>query len=101
MKGNSIYSINEITDLIVPILQKYRAQKAILFGSYARKEADENSDIDVMVIGGKLFDLTDIFCIADDLHRASNKDVDVYEISEIDNSSELYNNIIKEGIEIA
>ena len=43
------------------IAEEYHAGNAILFGPYARKEADRQSDIDLLVIGGPLFDLTDIF----------------------------------------
>ena len=101
MASDKIYSTNEITVFLLPILKKYRAQKAVLFGSYARNEATVDSDIDVMVIGGSLFDPTDIFCIADELNRAVNKNVDVYEENEIDHDSAFYNSIRRDGIEIA
>ncbi|MBO4699898.1 nucleotidyltransferase domain-containing protein [bacterium] len=96
-----IYSTLELKDILLPIIRKYNAQKAYIFGSYARNEADMNSDIDVLVIGGKLFDPTDIFCIAEELYTASQKKVDVYEESEIDRNSDLYSNIMREGIEVA
>lgn len=96
-----IYSTVELKDILLPIIRKYNAQKAYIFGSYARNEADMNSDIDVLVIGGKLFDPTDIFCIAEELYTASQKKVDVYEESEIDRNSDLYSNIMREGIEVA
>ena len=96
-----IYSAVELKDILLPIIRKYNAQKAYIFGSYARNEADMNSDIDVFVIGGKLFDPTDIFCIAEELHTVSQKKVDVYEESEIDRNSDLYSNIMREGIEVA
>ncbi|MBQ7564935.1 MAG: nucleotidyltransferase domain-containing protein [Lachnospiraceae bacterium] len=99
--SDKIYSLEELADVLSPIIRKYQAQKAILFGSYARNEADQNSDIDVMIVGGSFFDPTDIFCIADELNRAVNKNVDVYEENEIDHDSSFFNNIIKEGIEIA
>ena len=96
-----IYSTVELKDILLPIIRKYNAQKAYIFGSYARNEADMNSDIDVFVISGKLFDPTDIFCIAEELYTASQKKVDVYEESEIDRNSDLYSNIMREGIEVA
>ena len=97
---DKIFTINEISDILLPILRKYNAQSALLFGSYARNEAHGNSDIDVMVIGGNSFDPTDIFCVADELYRASEKNVDVYEETEIDHKSNFYNNIIREGVKI-
>ncbi len=95
-----IYSIEEIRSMLSPILQKYRADRALLFGSYARNTASSDSDIDVLVIGGKDFDPTDIFYVADDLYDISQKKVDVYEEREIDSGSEFYKNIMLEGVEI-
>ena len=61
-----IYSQEELAAAIIPLLRRYRAEKAILFGSYARREAMDSSDVDLVVIGGSRFDPTDVFCIADD-----------------------------------
>lgn len=43
-------SIDDVLKAILPVLQKSGALKAILFGSYARGEADEYSDIDLIII---------------------------------------------------
>ena len=40
----------EIRLAILPLLKKYRAEKAILFGSYARGDADDESDVDIMLL---------------------------------------------------
>ncbi len=99
--SEKVYSIEEISQIILPLIKKYRASKVILFGSYARNEADKDSDIDVLVIGGDAFEPTDVFCIADELNRISQKKVDVYEEREINHTSAFYNTIISEGVEIA
>lgn len=96
-----VYSREELTDIIIPILQKYKAEQAILFGSYARQEADARSDIDLLVIGGPHFDPTDVFCIAEDLHRATGKQVDVYELQEINAGTSFFHSIFAEGVKIA
>ena len=96
-----IYSLDEIKRRIKPVAEKYALRAVYLFGSYARNEADEDSDIDVLVIGGDAFDPTDVFCIADELNRLSQKKVDVYEEREINHTSAFYNTIISEGVEIA
>ncbi len=93
-------AISEIVGILLPILQKYNAESAVIFGSYARNEAQEDSDIDVMVIGGNSFEPTDIFCVAEELHRKTDKNVDVYEEKEMDHNAEFYNRIISEGIKI-
>lgn len=95
-----IYTFVELRNIILPIIKKYKAENAILFGSHARYQASENSDIDLIVIGGHAFDPTNIFAIAEDLYEASGKNVDVYEINEIKKNTPLYNSIMKEGIRL-
>lgn len=87
--------------MVLPLLQKYHAERAILFGSYARQEADASSDIDLIVVGGIHFDPTDVLCIAEELHTALNKPVDVFEIREINPNSTFYDTITGEGVQIA
>lgn len=41
---------DSFTDIIQSIIRNYTPQKIVLFGSYARGEAHEGSDIDLMVI---------------------------------------------------
>lgn len=96
-----VYSQAEIISAVLPLLKKYRAEKAILFGSYARQDADPNSDVDLVIIGGKNFDLTDVLCIAEELHRSLGKNVDVYELREINQGSAFYDAILSEGVQIA
>ena len=51
-KGNKVYTIEEIRAKAVPIAKKYGVKKLSLFGSYARGEADEKSDVDLIVDDG-------------------------------------------------
>ena len=99
--SEQIYSKEDLTAAILPILRKYRAAEAVLFGSYARQEATENSDVDLVVIGGEQFDPTDVFCIADELYRTLGKNVDVYELREINEGTDFYRTIFSEGVRIA
>ena len=96
-----VLTAEELMRIIKSLLTKYHAQAAILFGSYARNEADAVSDIDVMVIGGAAFEPTNVFSLADDLHRMTQKAVDVYELCEIDQDSDFYRTILREGVRIA
>ncbi len=59
------------------------------------------SDIDLLVIGGAAFDPTDVFALTDDLHRRTGKEVDVYELCEIDQNSDFFRTIMREGVRIA
>ena len=96
-----VLTADELMRIIKSLLTKYHAQAAILFGSYARNEADAVSDIDVVVIGGAAFEPTNVFSLADDLHRMTQKAVDVYELCEIDQDSDFYRTILREGVRIA
>lgn len=49
-----MYNIQDIRRIVIPIAQKYKADKIDLFGSYARGEADEQSDIDLIVEPGAM-----------------------------------------------
>ena len=99
--SDKVYFKEEIAAMVAPLLRKYRAEQAILFGSYARQEATTDSDIDLMIVGGDSFDPTDVFCIADELYRFAGKRVDVYEQSEIEAGSPLYEAIRTEGVLLA
>jgi predicted nucleotidyltransferase len=46
----AVPSLQEIREAITPVLHAAGAQKAILFGSYARGDADEYSDVDLLVV---------------------------------------------------
>ncbi len=43
-------TVKEITDAFKPVLEAGGARWAVLFGSYARGDADEHSDVDVVII---------------------------------------------------
>lgn len=94
-------TLPEIENAIKSLLFKYRAEYALLFGSYARGEATEDSDVDIVVFGGKNFKKTNIFAFAEELREITGKKVDAFEICEINKSSSFYESVIKEGIKIA
>lgn len=47
-KGDKVYTLEEIRAKAVPIAKKYGVKKLSLFGSYARGEADSQSDLDFL-----------------------------------------------------
>ena len=94
---NSVLTKQELDSYIIPLLRKYKAQKAILFGSYARGTAGPESDIDLVIVGGPTFKATNVFAIAEELHLATANPVDVYELREINPKTPFYNSIFSEG----
>ena len=94
-------TIEEIREKSIQIAKKYKIEKISLFGSYARGDADENSDLDFLVFGGKNFKLTMIFALAEDLREIFQKKVDVFEINEINPDSDFYKKIMQETVWMA
>ena len=78
--------------------KKYPIEKVILFGSYARGDASDTSDIDLVVESGGKMQNSTIFTLGGDLLVALPVRVDVYDILEIKESSPLYSSIREDGI---
>lgn len=96
-----VFTIEDIVRLVKPIAEKYGVKAIYLFGSYARGEADADSDLDFLVFGGEDFKLTMIFALAEELREILKKNVDVFEISEINKDSDFYTTIMKERLLVA
>ena len=48
------YSIEEVKCIIAPIAEKYQISKVYLFGSYAKGDYREQSDIDLRIEKGEM-----------------------------------------------
>ncbi|RQD69885.1 MAG: nucleotidyltransferase domain-containing protein [Tindallia sp. MSAO_Bac2] len=90
--------MEEIIQHLVPILKKYGVKKAILFGSYAKGEATNASDIDLLV-DSRLRGLQFVG-LMEDIRRAVNKEVDVLDVTHIEKDSKIDHEISKEGVVI-
>ena len=80
MMQKTVFTTEHIATMVKPLADKYRVKEIYLFGSYARGEADENSDLDFLVFGGELFKRTMIFALAEELRDTLKKKVDVFEM---------------------
>ena len=49
MMKNEVYNLKDIINICTPVLKKYNIKRAYIFGSYARGDATDNSDIDIMI----------------------------------------------------
>lgn len=99
--SDNVFTINRIKEIVKPIAEKYNVEEIYLFGSYARGEATKDSDLDFLVFGGKNFKLTMIFALAEELREAFQKEVDVFEIHEVNTDSAFYSAIMKERLSVA
>lgn len=103
-----IYSLDEITRRITPVAQAYGIRSVYLFGSYARNEATEQSDIDLLVDTSgtalrSLFSLGQLYC---DLEKALGKKIDLITMSSLEqedrfSSDELFRrNVERERVKL-
>jgi hypothetical protein len=99
--SGEILTINQIKEIIKPIAMKYHVKEIYLFGSYARGEATVESDLDFLVFGGNSFKLTMIFALAEELRDVFQKDIDVFEIHEVNQESAFFDTIMKERLLVA
>lgn len=97
----TIFTLENINRLVKPLADKYRVKEIYLFGSYARGEADEDSDLDFLVYGGEDFKLTNILALGEELREVLKKKVDIFEIREVNQDSDFYKTIMKEKVLVA
>ena len=76
----SILTIKQIKDKIKPVMEKHRIKNVYLFGSYARGEANRNSDVDIYCDRGDVDSLWKHSSFQEELSEALGKEVDVITI---------------------
>ena len=101
MMDKSVLTLEQIKRIVMPIAEKYRVEAVYLFGSYARGEADGDSDLDFLVFGGDHFKLTMILAMQEEFYETFRKKIDAFEIREINEGSPFYNTIMKEKVLVA
>ncbi len=80
-KGDKVYTIDEIREKAVPIAKKYGVKRLSLFGSYARGEADAQSDVDFLYDAeeSKVKSLFDYMGFVEDLESEFKCHIDLVE----------------------
>ena len=86
-----VYTMDEIRSRVMPIILKYNIPAMYLFGSYARDEATENSDLDFLVdtTGTNLNSLLSLGALYCDLEGAFDKRIDLITVQSIFQPSEM------------
>ena len=74
---NKVFSLDEIYKISKPVAEKYGVTRLYLFGSYARKEATDASDIDLLIDKGSIHNLLEYFAFVADLEDCFGRHVDV------------------------
>lgn len=81
------YTVDQLSKKIEPIAKKYELQFVYLFGSYARDEATDNSDVDILIDmeGSRLESYLDLEIFREELETAIFKNVDLVTIDALEN----------------
>ena len=95
---HGILSIDDIKKIVNQVLSQHEVEYCYLFGSYARGEANENSDIDLVVateITGMEF-----YGLCEYLREALHKKVDLLNLAQLNNNKQLLYEVLKDGVKI-
>ena len=90
-----ILTIEDIKKRVLPIVTKYGVDNFVLFGSYARGQASEDSDLDFVMVDGELKGLQYVSLVLD-LEDEFNCYVDV--VSKKGSNKEFLNKIRDEEV---
>ena len=96
--SEKVYSIEEIKDILKKILKNMPVYTVTLFGSYAKKSANKNSDIDFIIDTKETLMGFKLYSLITKLEEAFNKPVDAFEKSEIIENSKIDEEIKKTGV---
>lgn len=75
-----ILTIKQIKQSIRPVIEKHDIKNVYLFGSYARGDANKNSDVDIYCDSGDIKSLWDLSAFKEELEKVLGKDVDIVTI---------------------
>lgn len=80
---SKVYTIDEISKKVKPVAEKYGIEKVWLFGSYARSEADTNSDVDILLDGYSKGGLLEFGRLYNDISVILDKEVDIVDAEDL------------------
>lgn len=79
-----IYTIEEIKNIVQPIAKDYGVENVFLFGSYARGDANADSDIDLRIDKGKIKGFFMLGSLYSELTEKFNKNLDLITTASLD-----------------
>lgn len=84
-----IYTVEELKQRVKPVAEKYSLQAVYLFGSYARNEATEQSDVDILIdrSGSKIKGMFEMGGLYEDLCASIRKEVDLVTTQTLEQTS--------------
>jgi len=93
---SKIYTIDEIRNIVTEVAKEYGVEKVALFGSYARGEQNDNSDIDFIIKKGNIKGYFQFCSFVHALEEKLGTHVDVFTYKALKNS--LIKDAIKDEV---
>ncbi len=78
------YSIEDLKEIIVPIAEKYHISKVYLFGSFARGDQNDISDLDLRIEKGELKGMFALCGFYTEVEEALHMKVDILTTGSLD-----------------
>ena len=91
-------TVDEIKSIVTPLVSPYPIRRIILFGSYARGDASECSDVDLIIDSEGRLNAFDYFGLIGMIVKKMPIKVDVFELDEVKSPSSMFDRISKEGM---
>lgn len=95
---HGLLTIDEIKAACKTVLDEYSVKYCILFGSYAKGTATEQSDVDLLIstdVTGLRF-----YGITERLRNELNKKVDLLDLRQLTDNRGLLDDILKDGVKV-
>jgi predicted nucleotidyltransferase len=75
----NVYTVEELKRRVAPVAEKYHLSSVYLFGSYARGEATDRSDVDMLIdrMNSDIKSLFDMGALYDDLSVSLDRGIDL------------------------
>ena len=93
-----IYTVTELRDTLSPIFAEHGVRNVVLFGSYAKGQATERSNVDLLVDSG-LRGLA-FFGLLEGVVSALEVPVDMIDVSQVKQGSPVDLEIKRSGVQI-
>jgi len=97
-KEHGVLPLEKIKTVCANVFNRYNVEYAILFGSYAREDASEKSDIDILISTAEKG--LQFYAIVEELRTELKKKVDLLDLNQVNSNPELLNEILRDRMRI-